>query len=63
MIGDTWKGSGNGNDFFSQAPIMKPKLLSSWVLSQVQAPEKASAKFFFSKYSAIYIFMLIILFE
>ena len=34
---------------------MKPKLLNPWVLSQVQAPEKASTKFFFSKYKVIFI--------
>ena len=29
---------------------MKPKLLDPWTLGRVQAPEKASAKFFFCKY-------------
>jgi hypothetical protein len=29
---------------------MKPKLLDPWTLGRVQAPEKASTKFFFSKY-------------
>jgi hypothetical protein len=35
---------------------MKPKLLDPWTLSRVQAPEKASTKFFFSK---LYLFLII----
>jgi len=46
-MGDVWKACGNDSGLFSKAPIMKPKLLNPWVLSQVQAPEKASTKFFF----------------
>ena len=46
----SWRDSGIGGSYFSQAPIMKPKLLDPWVQSRVQAPEKASTKFFFSKY-------------
>jgi len=30
---------------------MKPKLLDTWTMSRVSAPEKASTKFFFSKLS------------
>lgn len=47
QMGDVWKACGNDSGLFSKAPIMKPKLLNPWVLSQVQAPEKASTKFFF----------------
>ena len=32
---------------------MKPKLLDPWTLSRVQAPDKASAKFFFRKFQLI----------
>jgi len=49
LIKKSWTGSGNQNSVFSMAPIMKPKLLDPWTLSRVQAPEKASTKFFFSK--------------
>ena len=49
FVKQSWKGSGIGGEIFSQAPIMKPKLLDPWTLSRVQAPEKASTKFFFSK--------------
>ena len=50
------------------APIMKPKLLDPWTLARVSAPDKASTKFFFSKFqdfsfiqsSIIYYFELLI---
>merc|ERR1740117_1001342 len=47
-VKESFKGSGPGGQFFSKAPIMKPKLLDPWTLGRVQAPEKASTKFFFS---------------
>ena len=48
-VKDSWKDSGNGGDFFSLPPIMKPKILDAWTMSRVQAPAKAGTKFFFSK--------------
>ena len=48
FVKPSFKGSGNGGELFSLAPIMKPKLLDPWTLSRVQAPEKASTKFFFT---------------
>ena len=50
LVKASWKDSGIGGDQFSRPPIMKPKLLDPWTLGRVQAPEKASTKFFFSKY-------------
>ena len=49
LVKASWVDSGIGGSYFSEAPIMKPKLLDPWTLSRVQAPEKASTKFFFSK--------------
>ena len=48
FVKPSFKGSGNGGELFSVAPIMKPKLLDPWTLGRVQAPEKASTKFFFT---------------
>ena len=48
QVQPSWKGSGLGNGIFQAAPIMKPKLLDPWTLGRVQAPDKASTKFFFT---------------
>ena len=50
----SWKGSGNGNDFFMQPPIMRPKILDPWTSQRVQQPERAYAKFFASKSSQVF---------
>ena len=62
LVKQSWRGSGNQNSVFSAAPIMKPKLLDPWTLSRVQAPEKASTKFFFSKWISKLLTKLICLF-
>ena len=49
FVKTAWRDPGIGGDYFQQPPIMKPKLLDPWTLGRVQAPEKASAKFFFCK--------------
>ena len=44
----SWRGSGSSNEFFSIAPIMKPKMLDEWTASRTQAPERSFKKLFIS---------------
>ena len=46
----SWRGSGIGNKYFMEPPIMKPKILDPWTMSRVQQPERAYEKFFNSRF-------------
>ena len=55
----SWKGSGIGNQYFMEPPIMKPKILDSWTMARMQQPARAYKKFFNSR--LIFISMQVIL--
>ena len=49
----SWRGSGIGNQYFMEPPIMKPKILDPWTMARMQQPARAYKKFFNSRFTAL----------